>query len=532
MSRQPRATWVALLAIGAVAAALRFWNLTQGLPGLLHPDEGPVLDAVKRIMMSGSLHPRFFIYPALQIYLTAAAGAFAYPAAALAGAAHGWSHYCLNEAWLATVGRAVVALFGLGTVFVAYAVGKRMHSTAAGLAGAALLAVCPYHALDTRYSNVDVPMAFWVLVTVWACVSYARTPRPRTLWLGALAAGAAGATKYLGLLFVFPIGVAALTSPRPQSWHDVLRRVAWSAALAGVAATCFLALAPYTLIDYPSFAETMAHEARYGYQSQFGWDLSPRGLVYHRYTYQLLASLPFCLGFGAYLMSIWGVACVWRHCPRTRWAFLVAVVGYFALVGSLEHIFPRYLLPLLPLLCVAGGVGWATLAASPSRGLRTGGLVLAVAAVLHAGAMTFTMVWGMSPHVGSLAERWLAARVPTGSTVAMSQFAKHAMPPPTVAYRLLRLQPRPRWLSENRPDCIVVEGWTLMGLERAGEDHEPELRFFSALGGAESPYRLAASFEPKYFTEWLYAKLDPQFRNHFESACLRIYVRKAGRAAS
>ena len=491
-----------------------------------------MLDAAKRVLLSGSLNPHFFIYPALQVYLTAAAAAIAYPFVLLAGCADGWAQYCMKEACLATAGRTVVALFGLGTVFVAYAVGKLMHSSGAGLAAAAFVAVCPYHALDTRYTNVDVPMAFWALATLCLAVSYARRQQPWRLWVGAATVGAAAATKYLGFLFVLPLAAAALAHPRPQSSSEVLRRTGLAIALVAAAAACFLTLAPYTLLDYASFAATMAHEARYGYQSQFGWDLSPRGLVYHKFAYQLLASLPFCLGFGIHVMALWGLACVWRRCRETRLVFAVAFACYFLLVGSLEHIFPRYLAPLLPMLCVAAGVGCAALTASPVRWRRAAAWLLSAAAIVHAGLMAVTMIWGMSPHVGRLAERWLAKHVPAGSTVAVSKFAKHAMPLPDVPFRLIPLAADHRWLSQERPDCIVVEGWTLMGLERAAEEHSAELRFFRTLGGAESSYRLAAVFDPKYFTEGLYARLDPQFRNHFESACIRIYVREAGGGAA
>ena len=525
MSRERRATRIALLIILAVAAWLRLWNLTQGLPGLLHPDEGPVLDPIKRVLFSGSLHPWFFIYPALQMYLTAGVAALVYPFVSMTGAVGSWAQYCLHEPCLATIGRGLVAAFGIGTVLLAYGVASCMHSSRAGLAAAAFMAVCPYHALDTRYTNVDVPMAFWGLASLWCAMSYTRTRKPAKLWLGAAFVGVATATKYLGLLFFVPLALAATASPLPRSWMEALRRLRLVPLLFAATAACFFALAPYTLIDYPGFSATMGHEMRYGYQSQFGWDLSPRGIIYHKFAYQLLASLPFTLGCGIYVVALLGLVAVWRRCRKTRAVFMAGVGTHFLLVGSLEHIFPRYLVPLLPMLCVAAGVGWATFAASGERWRRVLVRTLCLAGLLHSGLMAATMADGLDPQVGYSAREWLTRNVRPGSTVAAS-YLQHMIPFEGADFRAVRLEPSADWLAKEAPECVVVDGWTLMGLERAPHAHADTLAFFRGLGSAGSAYRLAQVFEPKYFTEALYARLDPQFRNQFESACLRVYLRR------
>lgn len=526
MRREKLFTCAVLLAIVAVAAWLRLWNLTQGLPGVLHPDEGPVLDSVKRVLLSGSLHPRFFIYPALQIYLTAAAAAFAHPLLSWASHVPAWPQYCTSELHLATVGRALVAAFGVATVVLVYVIGRRLVSGTAGLAAAAFLAVCPYHALDTRYTNVDVAMTFWGLLALHCALVHARRPRPWVLWTGVAAVGAAAATKYLGVMFVLPLWVAVFCQPPGPKGRGLLKRTALCAGLLAGVALAFLALAPYTVLDYPSFRAAMDHETRYGYQAQLGWDLSPRGWVYHRYVYQLAASLPFCLGFGIHALALWGLAALWRRRGPGRWVFMAGVVPYFLLVGSLEHVFPRYLVPLLPGLCVAAG---AAVAAGMDSGRRwRRGLVWALAGLgLAQGiGMASTMSAGMDPHIGYQAEAWITDNVPAGSTVAAS-YLQHMIPFRDQRYRLVRLEPTHAWLARHRPHCLVVDGWTLMSLARAGETHRDPLRFYRSLDRSDSPYRHAATFDAHYLTEGLYAELDPQFRNHFESACMKIYLRRS-----
>ncbi len=526
VSEEPRRlAWVLALGIAGIAAWLRLWHLRQGLPGMLHPDEGPVLDAVKRVMASPSLHPRFFIYPALQIYLTAGAATLAYPFMKWAGAAQSWSLFCMDEDALATIGRALVAAFGLGTVGLAYAVGKEMRSRRAGVFAAVFMAVCPYHAMSTRYTSVDVPMTFWVMAGLWCAVAHVRRPRAWRLWLGAAFVGAAAATKYLGVLFFLPLAASALMPPRPSASEGWGRRGLLIAGLFAVTFAVFSLLAPYTWLDYASFKATMDRETQFGYQEQFGWDLTPSGLIYHRYVYQLLASLPFTLGFGVYAMALVGLVVVWRQCRGTRAPLLLAVAGYFVLVGSLEHIFPRYLIPLLPLLCVAAGIGMAGLTRSASRAVRCAGWAIGGAGTLHAALMAGTMAAGMAPQPGHAAAAWLDEHLPPGSTIAVAH-ERPIVPKGKRRYRWVRLEPDKPWLARVQPDCLVVDGWTLRSLERAGASHADRLAFFASLDAPGSAYRLAAEFDPHYFTESLYAKLDPQLANQFESACIKLYVRK------
>ncbi len=523
-SRRRWRTWAAAAALAAAAAALRLWNLRQGLPELLHPDEGPVLDAVQRVLASPSLHPRFFIYPALQIYLTAGAAAAAWPLLHAAGLARDWAAFRLDEAALAAVGRALVAAFSLGTIAWTYAVARTLRSPRAGWWAAAFLAVCPYHALSTRYTSVDTPMAFWAMAAVWCAAAYVRRPRPWLLWLGAGFVAAAAATKYLGVLFWLPLACAAFAGRGEAAPRSPARRAALAAGLLAAVVAGFSLLAPYTWIDLPGFLATMRHETRFGYQEQFGWDLAPPGFIYHRYVYQLCASLPFTLGFGVYAMSLWGAAAVWRCGRPARASVLPALAVYFALVGSLSHIFPRYLIPLLPLLCVCAGGGFDAAASSPRARTRRLAWALGLAGAAHAGLMAATMARGLNPLPAFQAAEWIERRLSPYAVVASAH--ERPLLPHRGRRRWIHLEPRREWLDKVKPDCLVVDGWTLMSLERAGPRRRREREFFASLDAPDSPYRLAAVFDSRYFTEDLYARLDPQFRNQFESACVKLYVRK------
>ena len=64
-----RQTAFQLLPIVALAATLRFWGLTFGLPNTdARPDEGRIVRTAVTFVLDNTLNPRFFGYPTLFMY--------------------------------------------------------------------------------------------------------------------------------------------------------------------------------------------------------------------------------------------------------------------------------------------------------------------------------------------------------------------------------------------------------------------------------------------------------------------------------
>ena len=119
----------------------------------------------------------------------------------------------------------MVATCGVVSVYLIYRLGKEAFSRPVGLLAALFLAVEPLH---VRYSHVavtDVPATMFGLLALLLFLRAARLRSPRTLLLGALAAGLATGTKYnLGMLFVpgviacwYVYGGLAGRAPRTRS---------------------------------------------------------------------------------------------------------------------------------------------------------------------------------------------------------------------------------------------------------------------------------------------------------------------------
>ncbi len=246
-------TGVVVLAILVVAAYLRLKGVSWGLPYCYqNPDEKVVLARAFRIAR-GHPNPEFFYYPSMLFYLI---GTVTWAVSKFYGP-HGVSlispvTFVTNPTPYYLIGRDVVAACGVASVYLVYRLGKEAFSRPVGLLAALFVAVEPLH---VRYSHVavtDVPATMFGLLALLLFLRASRLRDPRTLLLGALAAGLATGTKYnLGMLVV--PGVIAcwyVYRERPATHRAralaarALRRVAAPMLLAFVVSTPFAVLDP------------------------------------------------------------------------------------------------------------------------------------------------------------------------------------------------------------------------------------------------------------------------------------------------
>jgi hypothetical protein len=115
----------------------------------------------------------------------------------------------------------------------------------------------------------------------------------------------------------------------------------------------------------------------------------------------------------------------------------------------------RYSQPLVPLLAVAAGVGWAAI---PWRGARrlAGAGAVAAAAVITGGQLALLV----GPHPANDLLAWLQPRLAPGQQVARL-WPEYPVLDGT-RYGLIRLDPwRPDLAAEARPDYIIMDDMAL-----------------------------------------------------------------------
>ncbi len=422
-----RPSRLGLAAVLGVAAVLRLWSLGHGIgysPGV---DEPEILDRAVNMMKSGSLNPHFFDYPSLYIYLQLIVAVVRFVTGAMGGA---WSS--LQQAgpevfylW----GRALTVLFGVATVLLVFDIGMRWGARHALLA-AALLAVLPPHVRQSHYILTDVPLTFFVTLTLLQSLRAHEKPVIATFaWAGA-AAGLAAATKYNG--------AGALIMPLIACWMARTARPSRLAcALAAIVAcgVVYLLCAPYTLLDLPGFLNGFAYLASLYRNSSPPPE--PVWLLYLKYLRGFFgwpALLLMAGGFGL------GLVRMVRGPGHVRWMLLIVFpVLYYIQLSGQRIVYGRYLLPILPALCVmtanavVSGVSLLRRYEIP-RAPRTALIAaLTIAALLPPAlqAIAFDRMISRQDTV-TQAYQWIRTNVPQGSYVAIET---RALLLPPGAYR-------------------------------------------------------------------------------------------------
>jgi len=408
-----RQSMITLAIILALAAMLRFVGLGSGIPFNLGVDEPEIMDRAVRMMQTGDFNPHFFDYPGLYFYVQLAVATLRF----LVGATMGhWT--ALDQVTTADFylwGRAVTALLGTATVLLVYQIGMRWGTRYAALA-AGLMAVMPLHVRESHYVLTDVPLTFFVALTLLLTLRAAERERAIDFaWAGA-AAGLAAATKYPGVL--------ALLVPLIAVWMTLgakPSRLAASLAVVAGSAGAFLVGAPYTILDLPGFLN--------GYASLAGYYSSkplpePAGLTYFKHLTRSMAWPAFLL-----LLTGLGLGAVRaiRGPGRVRWTVtLVFPLVYFYFLSGQTLVFGRYLVPLLPSVCLLAAAGCVS-GVSLLRRFdipRTARTVIiaavTVAAVLPPAWQSLQFMRALTrTSTVELAHAWMRDNIPKGASVVI-----------------------------------------------------------------------------------------------------------------
>lgn len=340
-----RTSRLALAIVLISAAFLRLWAIHRGIPYAVQVDEPEIVERALNMMRSGSLHPHFFDYPGLSLYLQLVVSIVRFVSGAIAGE---W--YSLAQATGGSFylwGRIVTALFGVATVLLVYQIGMRWGARHALLASG-LMAVLPLHVRYSHYVLTDTPLTFFVTLTfLLSLVAHERGTLASFVIAGA-AAGLAAATKYNGgVALLMPLLACWMTVPlRPGRLKTALTTIAASAG-------AFLLFAPYTILDLPAFLDNfarLANQYRVAVVGESLWVLYFKYLVRHTF------------GWPAFLLALGGMGLgivrLVRGPGRVRWALAVVFsLVYYTMLTTQKIVFARYLLPLTPTLCVLAATG-------------------------------------------------------------------------------------------------------------------------------------------------------------------------------
>jgi len=243
------------------------------------------------------------------------------------------------------------------------------------------------------------------------------------------------------------------------------------------------------------------------------WLAPGLGWIGTPFVYQLVAALPYALGWPLYLVALAGVGLAVRRRTTADRIVLVQLASYLLAIGWSPVVFPRYVLPLVPgLMVLAGRFAVET---SPRPRLRR---ALVVGAWCYTLVLATVQVSRFSLDQQKGVVQWLVERKDRLARADGTLRIAH----PTTFANYLKLEdllkaaglaPSPmrwdRWF-EKRPEVIVVSDWFTTSIRR-DRPRGPMKRNLERLESGAAGYRRAASWRSTYPGEALYTALDPSF---------------------
>ena len=344
------------------------------------------------------------------------------------------------------LGRALALTMGVGILLTLYRIGieifDRRSAVLASLA-AALTAPFVYYA---KFANLDVPLSFWVLLSLYFLVRHSKIGKERDLWLFAVMAVLAMCTKDQAFAFyVLPMGAyLSLRFRRTGKLVDgALMRIA-------TIATVLFLLIHNVVFNFWGFIHHLEEIlwAR-GHYSAFEADaLSQLDLLF-----QTVRHVQFGLGWPLTLASAAGLwlAFVKRDGdPLPLWLVLAALSYYLFFIAPVRSTWLRYSVPLILILSLFAGHALANVWSRGKVRYRAGIVAVLAYSFLYAASIDVLLLNDSRYTV----EQWLEKRMKPGEVVGF--MGPEYYLPRFDGLAAKRLRPTESVLERSRPDYLVI----------------------------------------------------------------------------
>ena len=282
------------------------------------------------------------------------------------------------------------------------------------------VAASPLAVQLAHFATVDGVFTFFCLLFFCLLTHALDLGHRRDYLLAGLAVGAVAAVRLNGLLLGGVVLAAHLLQNR--SWRALRDARLW---LAGLAALLLLVLLQPFLVTEPSVLWRAESTSDLGFSLKIarGEILRPWSLVdldtlpYLHYWTHLF---PLGVGWPLTLAFLLGVAHALWHRRLASGLMLLWIALYFAQVGGLHTKHVRYLLPLLPFLCLLAADACIWLIRTPKTRLLGYGLTTLLFLYTGVYGLAFTRLYAAEDS-RIVAGRWLAAHVPAGSEIGVER---------------------------------------------------------------------------------------------------------------
>lgn len=242
----------------------------------------------------------------------------------------------------------LIILMGSGTVFLTFLIGKEIFNEKVGLFSSLLLATQPLHWFLSPRVLSDVPVTFMVALTSYLFLRAQKTGKPKDYYLTAACLGLSVLTKVNGLITIVPIGLFLVIEHRNKPKNLLKKKYLVPLAIV------ILIVGSWFLATYLSFGDRYFLKTALTRltQSQAGRAVGANSNpFYYLMNLHSILRLPLAIVFGFGILAL--VLAKFKNFTYP----LLWFVSFLVVSSFLSIKVPRYLLPLIPAVCLIGGFG-------------------------------------------------------------------------------------------------------------------------------------------------------------------------------
>lgn len=428
-----------------LAAALRLYQVNWDQNYHMHPDERAIVLTVLKLSFptspqaffsaSSSWNPKFFAYGSLPFYLLSVLGT---------------QLAIFNQLWatydgFTILGRYLSAFFDLGTLVFIFLLTKRLLTARYALIASFFYAISVLPIQLSHFYAVDTPLTFFTTGTLYFLIRYYERLTVRSVIAIGIFFGSALATKISAALLMVSIGSALaadyfllfLRQPhKPEHYLPHLplflsRFLIHLLLIIAISTVIFLIFEPYALIDLKTFLSQTIEQSHMT-KSAFTFPYTLQYVNKVPYLYESKNIVLFGQGPILSFFTFAGILMLSLHAMVKKkhgaWAKEFILVIYFwtyvIIVGSFAIGFMRYMLPVYPILCIAGaffisqGASYFPRLSKPPVSYVLGVVVIFV---LLLWPLSFLHIY-RTTNTRIQATNWITASIPQGSTLAIEHW--------------------------------------------------------------------------------------------------------------
>ena len=405
-----------LLAILILAAVLRWWGWDYGLPHpMARPDEEITLEAAYQMFASGNPDPVSLPYPSFIVYLDVAALSLYYKVGEFLGRYDRrldmlFDMVVLRPRFHYRVARTVNLVFGVATVALVYLLATTTFQTRnTGWLAALLLGTSLLHVIYSRFATVDVVTTFLATAAVLFAVRAASSSKTSSYVVAGMFAGLAASSKYNAAVVVSALILPVVAVLFGGEAKERARSLSNLAVAGLVTVLVFAVTSPFVVLHYEEVYRFVTHMGRVLTDAP-----DELALWVH-----LRDTFPRGLGWPFFAAAVVGLGRAgWRRRPEDL-ALVGFAVVYFAAIAGARIVYPRYVLPLIPVLAAFAAESSVWLAARfRHRAAATAVLTVLLVVPSLASSVRFDRLAARTD-TRLLATEWIEENLPKRSKIAL-----------------------------------------------------------------------------------------------------------------